>query len=197
MPCELFAQMVSYEHCLDKQSDGQYLSSSANVVSCGHSGPWTHGGSSGYGHGHDPSHGTARGSLALSCGDYSNNYCRAPDAADKNKPHCQVCFKVGHTASNCWYHFDEEFVPDNHLAASMSPSGSSNPNWYLDSGTTDHITSDLEKLMMHEWYNGNEQIKVTNGASMNIVHVGNSVPSQQIAPYNFIMFYMFLLLISN
>jgi hypothetical protein len=39
----------------------------------------------------------------------------------------------------------------------------------------DHITGELEKLTMHERYNGNDQIRVANGAGMNIVHIGNSV----------------------
>jgi histone deacetylase 1/2 len=55
-----------------------------------------------------------------------------------------------------------------------SPSGA-DPNWYLDSGATDHITGELEQLTMHERYNGNEQIRAANGAGMDIAHVGQSV----------------------
>jgi hypothetical protein len=67
--------------------------------------------------------------------------------------------KLANAANVCWYRFDDEFVPD----------------WYLDSGATDHITSELEKLTMHDCYNGNDQIHVANGADMDIVYVGNSV----------------------
>jgi hypothetical protein len=49
------------------------------------------------------------------------------------------------------------------------------PNWYLDSRATDHITGELEKLTMHEHYNDNDQIWEANGAGMNITHIGNSV----------------------
>jgi hypothetical protein len=45
----------------------------------------------------------------------------------------------------------------------------------LDSGTTYHITGELEKLTMHDRYNGHDQIHSTNGAGMEIVHVGKSV----------------------
>jgi hypothetical protein len=55
-----------------------------------------------------------------------------------------------------------------------SPSGA-DPNWYLDSGATDHITGELEQLTMHERYNGNEQIRAANGAGMDIAHVGQSI----------------------
>jgi hypothetical protein len=49
------------------------------------------------------------------------------------------------------------------------------PNWYLNSGMTDHITGELEKLTMHERYNNNDQIRTVNGAGMDIVHIGKSV----------------------
>jgi hypothetical protein len=69
-----------------------------------------------------------------------------------------VCWKVGHATNVCWYRFDEEFTPDPRVAAMASSSNSNNPNWYLDSGATDHITGELEKLTMHERYGGNDQI---------------------------------------
>ncbi|XP_072148463.1 uncharacterized protein [Setaria viridis] len=37
-------------------------------------------------------------------------------------------------------------------------------NWYTDSGSTDHITSELEKLSMREKYNGGDQIHIASGA---------------------------------
>jgi hypothetical protein len=37
------------------------------------------------------------------------------------------------------------------------------PNWYLISGANDHITGELEKLSIHERYNGGDQIHATNG----------------------------------
>jgi hypothetical protein len=40
---------------------------------------------------------------------------------------------------------------------------------------TDHITSELEKLTLHEQYNGNDQIRATNGEGIDIAHVGASV----------------------
>jgi hypothetical protein len=57
----------------------------------------------------------------------------------------------------------------------VSTSFDNDPNWYLDSGVTDHITSDLEQFTMHERYHGGDQIRAANGAGMDIVHIGNSV----------------------
>jgi hypothetical protein len=65
----------------------------------------------------------------------------------------------------------------------LMSTGTCDQNWYLDSGVTDHITSELEKLTLHERYNGNNQIRAANGASMDIVHVGTSVvPSSSRTP---------------
>jgi hypothetical protein len=58
---------------------------------------------------------------------------------------------------------------------SIYASTSTDPNWYLDSGATDDIISKLEKLTMHERYNGNDQILVANGACMDVNHIGKYV----------------------
>jgi hypothetical protein len=82
--------------------------------------------------------------------------------------------KVGHTVATFWYCYDEDCVPDNQMAA-MASSSHTDPNWYLDSEETDHITGELEQLTMHEKYNSHKQIRVANDACMDIVHVGKTV----------------------
>jgi hypothetical protein len=62
------------------------------------------------------------------------------------------------------------------MAAMASPSGT-DPNWYVDSGAKEHITSELEKLTLHDHYNANEQIQAANGAGMDITHIGKSIVS--------------------
>jgi hypothetical protein len=59
--------------------------------------------------------------------------------------------------------------------AGVASASTNDPNWYLDSGATDHITGELEKLTMHETYHNNDQIRVANGAGMDITHVGKAV----------------------
>lgn len=71
------------------------------------------------------------------------------------RPICQVCFKRGHIATDCWYRYDEDFVPDNkHVAAAATSSYGVDTNWYIDMGATDHITGELDKLTVKEKYNG-------------------------------------------
>jgi hypothetical protein len=40
-------------------------------------------------------------------------------------------------------------------------------NWYTDTGVTDHITGELDKLAVREMYNGTDQIHAASGSSMN------------------------------
>lgn len=48
-------------------------------------------------------------------------------------------------------------------------------NWYVDSGASDHITNDLEKLSVHDKYNGRDQVHTANGAGMKINNIGHSI----------------------
>jgi hypothetical protein len=65
-----------------------------------------------------------------------------------------------------------------------SSSNYADPNWYLDLGATYHITGDLEKLTMHERYNGGDQIHAANGAGMEITHVGKSILTSLSRPFH-------------
>jgi hypothetical protein len=47
-------------------------------------------------------------------------------------------------------------------------------NWYTDTGATDHIIGELEKLAVRDKYNGADQVHTANGAGMNIRHIGQS-----------------------
>jgi hypothetical protein len=173
---ELYSQMLSYELRVNKQSGGGYsFQFSANAAARGRGAPQRGGPGTGRGRGRGPGRGF---SSPQSRGSFSNNSnYRHPVPTDPStrheRPKCQVCYKLGHTANICWYRFDEEFVPDTHVAA-MTSTGN-DPNWYLDSGATDHITGELERLTMHERYTGNDQIRAANGAGMNITHVGKSI----------------------
>jgi hypothetical protein len=48
-------------------------------------------------------------------------------------------------------------------------------NWYTDSGATDHVIGELNKLAMRDTYNGNDQICTVGGTGMHIKHVGQSI----------------------
>jgi hypothetical protein len=49
------------------------------------------------------------------------------------------------------------------------------PNRYRDTGAMDHITSDLNRLAVRECYNGSDQVQVSNGAGLRILHTGHSL----------------------
>ena len=69
----------------------------------------------------------------------------------------------------------------NNSSKNTQPAGNStstifneNPPWYMDTGSTDHLTSDLERLHVHERYGGKDQVHVANGTGLSISHIGHS-----------------------
>jgi hypothetical protein len=72
------------------------------------------------------------------------------------RPLCQVCFKLGHTADRCWHGFDENYVPHAKLVAAAMNSYTIDTNWYTNIGATEHITGELEKLSLRNKYNGGD-----------------------------------------
>jgi histone deacetylase 1/2 len=70
---------------------------------------------------------------------------------------CQLCGNWGHEAIDCRNRFDPDYHPDNYHSGNSASTSSNNnnhhnPPWYLDTGATDHLTSDLERLHVHERY---------------------------------------------
>jgi hypothetical protein len=45
----------------------------------------------------------------------------------------------------------------------------------MDTGATDHITNDLERLMVHDKYHSAKKVHAANGSGMEITHVGHSL----------------------
>lgn len=149
---DVFAHLVAFEarqlrHHAELQLN---LGASANVA--GHQGSHHGRGRSGCG---APSRGGGRGSTS--------------------RPTFQICEKEGHTARCCWYRMDETYQDDNPSANLAATSNYKvDTNWFSDTGATDHITSDLDRLAIRERYNGGDQVQVGNGAGLNISHTGHS-----------------------
>jgi histone deacetylase 1/2 len=68
---------------------------------------------------------------------------------------------------------DESFHEDPSTMVATS-SYKIDQNWYSDTGATDHITSDLDRLAIREQYNGGDKVHVGNGAGLNILHTGHA-----------------------
>ncbi|KAL5794815.1 hypothetical protein ACOSP7_003409 [Xanthoceras sorbifolium] len=50
-----------------------------------------------------------------------------------------------------------------------------NSNWYMDSGATNHITSDFNNLGSNTEYKGQERLAVGNGHTLPISSIGTSI----------------------
>jgi hypothetical protein len=119
-----------------------------------------HGGCSGGCGGHNVIHNGGR------------NSGRGPSSGDRNidRPRYQICGHMNHTTPQCWYRYDEGVTKEEkHLAAlAANPSYTINGNWYSDTGTTDHVTHNLELLVVHDKYLSMEQIQMAGGSGMPI-----------------------------
>jgi hypothetical protein len=109
------------------------------------------------------------------------NYNNSP------RPVCQVCIKPGHSALTCYHRFDNSYTVEsnpNMQALLATPTHAPNPNWYSDSGATHHLTYDLANLnICADEYHGPDQIRVGNGTSLPIKHIGSTQFSTSTASF--------------
>ncbi|XP_071683216.1 uncharacterized protein [Lolium perenne] len=75
---------------------------------------------------------------------------------------CQICGIWGHDALICRNRFNQVYQADEQ----RSGNSSANHTWIMDSGATDHLTHDMERLNMHERYHGTDQVQVANGKAI-------------------------------
>jgi hypothetical protein len=90
---------------------------------------------------------------------------------------CQVYDKFGHTTLHCWKCSNKNYsgLEKTTNVATTSSSNNLDPVGYADTVATNHITSDLDKLMMTENYAGPDQVHAANGVGMMIKHIGHSI----------------------
>jgi hypothetical protein len=74
----------------------------------------------------------------------------------------------------CWYRMDDSYSKDPPSATMAATSSKVDVDWYTDTGATDHITNDLDRLALRERYHGNDQVQVGNGSGLRIMHIGHS-----------------------
>jgi hypothetical protein len=118
-------------------------------------------------------HGRGRGGRGH-YGDDNGGRHGTPDSSER--PTCQLCGKEGHTVLRCYKRFDTNFTgpADVKIAASATTSYIIDTNWYSDTGATDHITGELEKLTMNEKYHDDNHVHVADGSGMKIDQIGQS-----------------------
>jgi histone deacetylase 1/2 len=90
-----------------------------------------------------------------------------------------VCGIFGHGALTCRNRFNHAYQQEDYHGGNSATTGhyDIDPNWYMDTGATDHLTSDLDRLSVPGRYHGKDQVQVANGAGLPISHIGHSIIS--------------------
>jgi hypothetical protein len=89
-------------------------------------------------------------------------------------PPCQLCGRTNHPVFKCYKRFDPSYMGEEKLAYTAHSYGVDS-HWYVDSGATDHVTGELENLVVKDKYNGSDLIYIANDIGMHIKHIGHSV----------------------
>jgi hypothetical protein len=106
--------------------------SSVNAAACGRGGYRGQGGRGG-------------GRGGFGCG--FNGLGETGGTSSGTKPVCQLCKKTGHTVQWCWKLFDRNYTRGERVANNAEGNGYNvDTTWYSDTGETNHVTSELEKL---------------------------------------------------
>ncbi|XP_012702929.1 uncharacterized protein LOC101759551 [Setaria italica] len=168
---ELYSQLLMFETRLKLLDGSSGSGSSANFTNKrGRSSSGGHGPNCGRGPGH------GRGNQGQQHRpSYNTNQQRSSGNSTDTRPLCQVCFKKGHLASECWHRYDETYVPDERLVAADMGTYSVDTNWYTDTGATDHVTRNLKQLSIKDKYKGNDHTHTASGSSIEIKHIGHTI----------------------
>ena len=168
---DLYAQMLAYDMRLQmlQETYGQHQSS-ANSATRGRGGYRGRGGNRGRGRS------GGRGNGGYSNNNNRNNPSTSSKQSSNNKKQlCQICKKPNHEALECWYRYDEDYQPANEKVAGSASTGYGvDTNWYVDSGASDHITSNLENLTVRDKYSGQDRVQAANGSGMRISNIGHT-----------------------
>ncbi|KAK1601065.1 hypothetical protein QYE76_016639 [Lolium multiflorum] len=178
-----YAYLVGAELRLEQQASMGDIHSSANSVarhSDGNRG--AHGGHPGQG-------GQGGGQGGGRSGQQPQQRRNGNGQQRRNGPKCQVCSKYGHDALRCRQRFNHAFQPEDNRDrgarsgnAAQAGSYSVDTNWYMDSGATDHLMSDLDRLHMNERYSGKDTVQVANGQGTGNGCAASPAPAQRAAP---------------
>jgi hypothetical protein len=78
--------------------------------------------------------------------------------------------------SDCWWSYQDNSDDNNHDDKSVHAAAYGiDTNWYSNIGATDHITGELNKLTIHDKYQGRDHVHTADGNGMHITHIGHSI----------------------
>jgi hypothetical protein len=74
----------------------------------------------------------------------------------------------------CYKGFDPSYMGEE-KGANAATSYGVDSNWYADSDATDHMTGELDKVVVKDMYNDHGRIYTTSGSGKHITHIGKSI----------------------
>ncbi|XP_022684204.1 uncharacterized protein LOC111257932 [Setaria italica] len=160
---ELYSLLMEYDLRLEMYQGTEQHQSSANVASRGRGNR----GRSGSRH----SGGRSNRRFPASNNNnqnFSNN--QGSNQQSNRKTPCQICKKTNHEAKQCYFRYDE----DEQYHGRPSEAYGVDTNWYADSGATNHVTGELEKLTVRDCYSGHDQVYTASGTGQG--HEKDPVP---------------------
>ena len=94
-------------------------------------------------------------------------------------PVCQICGKFGHTAIDCFHHFDYSYqgrFPPQDLVAMVVETNATFDHqvWYMDSGANTHITSNATNLTHQQSFHESETVNIENGSGLQVLNTGST-----------------------
>ncbi|XP_071685509.1 uncharacterized protein [Lolium perenne] len=169
---ELCSQLSAYDYrqqMLSENGQGKgSFSSSANAATRHQGGNYRRQGYNG-GHGNQRGRSNGRNQGRRTSFNNGRGRGRGRTPSPFQDTTCQICGKYGHAANECWWRYSGNDKDDDssgdHKGANIASYGV-DTNWYIDSGATDHITSELNKLSTHDTYKGRDQVHTANGKDL-------------------------------
>uniref|UniRef100_A0A2N9H210 Uncharacterized protein n=1 Tax=Fagus sylvatica TaxID=28930 RepID=A0A2N9H210_FAGSY len=129
--------------------------------------------------------GSSQGSF-INGGNFSNFTLVSPNPQSwssnpSSRPICQICYKPGHTAIDCYqcmnFSYQGRHPPAKLAAMATATPPSPYPHqttWISDTGATDHFTPDLHNIPDNQAYTDSQLVSVGNGNQLPISHSGNA-----------------------
>ena len=120
------------------------------------------------------------GSTSSSVNSYSANSSPFNNSITTNsqRPTCQICYKMGHTAIDCYHRMDFTYQgrhPTSKLTAMASSTHILSFNyWISNTGATDHFTLDFANIQHPTEYTGTDTVTVGNDNTLPITHIGHA-----------------------